>query len=250
MAVTIKDLVDGAELSRPTIQRLSKSGILGTPVRKGKAYIYPDFALDVCKKIKEMRRQGVSLKEAIGKLYNERIKSVLEKLRLNIGESLGKGKVKLKNGREVDISGVYLGMILHDISPFIKDQEKFREISRRMREENLIDFAFHMLQDGYNPTLMFNETEMRIIPDFLTSHYLNRDADKRNAWIVVPLLPAIKGIIKALSSGEIEPEPTAGPARKIVVKQGRDLVEYDIYLTRLGFELIESSARVIGTTPK
>lgn len=246
MAVTIKDLVERAELSRATIQRLSKSGILGTPVRKGKAYIYPDFALVICKEIKEMRGGGISLREAIGELYNERQNFLLKKLRLEIGESVGKGKMRLKNGREVDILGIYLGMILFDIDQFIEDGKKLKEISNRMRQENLIEFAIHLLQGGYNPTLMFNENEMRIIPDFLTSHYLNRDADKRNAWIVVPLLPAIKGIIKALSRGEIEPKPTAGPARKIVVKQGRDLVEYDIYLTQSGFELIESSARVIN----
>jgi len=209
--------------------------------------VYPDFALDVCLKIKELREEGHSLREAIGELYNERIKSALEKVRHRIGESLDKGKVKLSNGREVNVSSVYLGMILHEIGRLIKDREKLREISRRMREENLVDLAFRLLEGGYNPILMLNEEEMRIVADFMVGHYLSRDASKRNAWIVVPLLPATQGIIQGMSSGEIKPEPTARPARKIVAQQGRDLVQYDIYLTGLGFEVIRSSAKVIGT---
>jgi len=252
MAVTIKDF-EHAGFSRPIIQKISKSGLLGTPstqpsTKRGRpALVYPDFALDVCLKIRELREEGRSLREAMGKLHSERVKSALEKLRTNIGESLDTKKAKLGKGKEVRISSVFLGMILHEIGQFIKDREKLREISRRMREENLIDLAFRLLEGGYNPTLMFNESEMRIIADFQVAHYLSRDANKRTIWIVVPLLPATQGIVQGLSAGEIKPEPVARPARKIVAKQGKDLVQYDIYLTGLGFEVIRSSARVIGT---
>jgi hypothetical protein len=257
MAVTIKDL-EKSKLGQSTLRRIRKSGLLGTPASSTqpssgsgrRPLVYPDFALDVCKKIKKMLDRGYTLKEAVGELYNERLKSMLGRLRQNIGKSLDKGTVKFENGREVNISSVYIGMILHEIKQYIKDREKLQEISRRMREENLIDLAFLILQSGYNPILMFNEEQMRIVPDLMVSHFLSREADKRNAWVVVPLLPATKGIIQGLSDGEIKPEPTTRPARKIEVKQGRDLVEYEIFLTGSGFELIEWSAQVIGTKRK
>jgi len=255
MAQTIQDLLEGSKLGKSTLQRVRKSGLLGAPASSTqpttgsgrRPLVYPDSALDVCKKIKEMLDRGCGLKDAIGELYSERVKLALEKLRTNIGEALDTKKGKLGNGKEVRISSVYLGMILHEIGQVIKDRDKLREISRRMREENLINLSFRLLESGYNPTLMFNEEEMRIIADFQVAHYLSRDANKRTIWMVVPLLPATQGIVQGLSDGEIKPEPVARAARKIVVKQGRDLVQYDIYLTGLGFEIIESSAKVIGT---
>jgi hypothetical protein len=258
MAVTINDLLEGSKLGESTLRRVRKSGILGTPAprpyppigRGRRPFVYPDFALDVCKKIKKMLDKGYTLQEAVGEFYNERLRSTLQRLRQNIGESLDKGTIKFEDGREVKISSVYIGMILHEIKNYIKDREKLQQISHRMRKENLIDLAFIILQGGYNPVLMFNDEDMRVVPDLMVSHFLSREADERGAWIIVPLLPATKGIIQGLTGGEIKPEPKARPARKIEVKKGRDLVEYEIFITGSGFELIEWSAQVIGTKRK
>jgi hypothetical protein len=256
--ISSKDLLEKTGIkSIRTLTRWHKRGIIPKPLihthpsGRGKMAYWPDWVLDKCKKIVELRKKGHTLNSSVIKIQLEQVEKTIEEVSVtpSVSDILENKKVNLKNGREIALLDLFLFIILGEIKRLTTDHSLLSKLMNRMKEQKVVDKALDFLRAGYNAVLFFDGIDFLIIPDFLVSHYLQYGETEARSCLVVPLLPPLRKAFQNLGK-ELPGEPNAHPAPKIWARQGDALVEYLFSrLGPLGFELIRETAITIGEAP-
>jgi len=253
--VTSKDIVDKTRLSTKTLTRWWQRGIIPKPaVRthpngRGKIAYWPDWVLDRCVRIVELRKQGHDLKTAVMMLGAERVEKLVEKVRKNesFSQILAGKEVRLADGKTVSLIEVFQALIMQAVEQSVVDRDLHSLIATQLREDRLAALAIDMIQNGYNMLLTFDGTKTRVEPDFLLGHLYEQTGPTARSFVAVPLLGPFRRLLEALGGLHLIRDPAVTPAPKVWVKEGDVMVEYVIYLGgRLGFELVRETATTIA----
>lgn len=232
--ITTKEVAKRTGLSVKTLTRWSQRGIIPKaatsthPKGRGKIGYWPDYVLDRCRRLVQLRKQGHDIDTAAMMLEAERLDERLQALeKPTLADVLAQKKVRLEDGRELDLLEVLLTMIAADIRNSVLDRDHHRTILAELREGDKLRLAVNLIQRGYNPCLTFDGKETRIEPDFLLSHGLS--GPQAMSFFQLPLLPPLRKLFTALGAEQVVREPSVTPAPKVWVAEGDVMTEYAIY---------------------
>lgn len=244
--------------SAKTLSRWAKRGIIPVPHTqthpsgRGKIGYWPDWVLDRCLRIVELRKRGHSLDSALFELELQRIQENTDKVEKqpSLAKALEKIPMKLPDGSETNLLRVFLVKIASEVRTLIPDPDLAVRLLHKMKEEDLLDLSVMLLHGGYNPVLLYDGgDDLAVVPDFVVSHRLSDLTRPNKPYLVLRLLPPLR---RAFASVGIETsqDPVAYPAPKVNVKDGGTILEYGIFPGgSAGFELLRETARVVGRTP-
>jgi DNA-binding transcriptional MerR regulator len=255
--LTSKTVARKTGLSLKTLSRWANQGIIPKPAvhthpsGRGKIGYWPDFVLERCRRIVQLRKQGHTLGNALALLGLEHVEKCLARVKQpTFADLLAEKKVPGPNGTEVDLLEVFLAVVAEDVRGSVLDRDCLPAILSQLQASRRLHLrtALRLMEAGYSPFLRYDGTTVRIEPDFLLGH---PTAPEGHAFFAVPLRPAFR---KFLSMIGVEDLLTPAPVRaapKVWVREGDTIVEYDIFLGGgLGFEIIRELARTVGITPK
>jgi len=241
-----------------TLTRWQRAGLIpapqiGThPSGRGKTGFYPDWALDRCRCVVALQKQGHTLRSAVTALETERLRSLIEEVaaKPSLAEILKSKTVQRGDGLKVDLLTVAHAAILNDLGPLLDPGDLRQALLRGMATQGAAGRALELLQAGYNPVLVSDGTEVEVVADFLVGHRLGGQGTAAAPWLVFPLLPALRRIFPKLLA-DVAAGKLAAPAPAVRVRQGDAVLEYPILLvdTELGFELIRQGARTVSAGP-
>ena len=250
--ITTIEVAKRTGLSLRTLTRWSKRGIIpraatgSHPNGRGKIGYWPDYVLDRCLRLAQLRKEGHNIETAAIMLQAENLDERLQTLnKPTLADLLAQKKVHLEDGRELDLLAVLLAMITAEIRNSVLDRDHHRTILAHLQEGDKLRLAVNLIQRGYNPVLTFDGQDTRIEPDFLLCHGLSDQNAK--SLFQLPLLPSVRKLFSALGAEHTLREPSVTPAPKVWVAEGDVMTEYAFYLGGvLGFELLRETAQTIG----
>jgi hypothetical protein len=242
--------------SAKTLTRWHQHGIIPQPVvrthpsGRGKMAYWPDWVLDRCVRIVELQRQGHSLKSAVQTLEMERFSATIDYAQKSppITDILDSTQFTVSEGRKISMHDVFMLSLLQDVKRLITDTEFLRVLASKIRESKSISFALEMIQAGYNPIMLFDRTELHIVPDFVVGYWLSGETHTNRTYLMISVLPAVRRAFASLGK-ELKAEPKAWPAPKLWAQDGDATMEYMFYPAGpLGFEVIRETAKVINVS--
>ncbi len=256
--ITSNDILEKTGVkSTKTLGRWTKLGIIPEPLvrthpsGRGRVAYWPDWVLDRCIRIVELRRQGHSLESARKVLDLHRLRQNLEVVESEprVSDLLASKEVKLTPERDGTLLDAFLLAMLASVKQLVVDPTGRRRLIDKLREQDSVDLTLNLLRAGYNPVLMYNGKTLEIVPDFLVGQRLSEDHPPHEAFVVAPLLPTLSKTFPWLKSF-VKTMPNAWPAPKVWVRDGDAVVEYVYYPTGIiGFELIRETAKVVSVVP-
>jgi hypothetical protein len=244
--------------SQKTLTRWAHAGIIpepliGThPAGRGKIAYWPDWVLERCKQIVELQRQGHTLSSALATLEHERMLRNIEKVKTapDVGKVLAEKKVALAGGREVDLGSLLAAFVAKEAEGVVADAALRSKLAAELRKAGVAAEGLRFAAAGYCPVCFFDGRQVEVVPDFLVGHKLSEERPPASAWVVIPLLPALRKAFSALGR-DLPARPSVRPAPKVWAHEGGAIIEYGIFLGGgLGFELIRETAKTIGTVPE
>ncbi|MDP9359132.1 MAG: helix-turn-helix domain-containing protein [Chloroflexota bacterium] len=256
--ITSHDILTALGLkSAKTLWRWQKSGLIPEPLvrphpsGRGRIAYWPDWVLDRCIRIAELRRQGHSLESARKVLELHRLGQNFKaaESELRVSDLLASQEIKLTPERDGTLLDAFLLTMLASVEHLVVDSDGRRRLIDRLRDQDGVDLTLNLLRAGYNPVLMYSGKTLEIVPDFLVSHRLSEVRSPHEAFVVAPLLPTLSKSFPWLKSF-VGTTPNAWPAPKVWVQDGDTVVEYVYYPNGIiGFELIRETAKVVSVVP-
>ena len=245
--VSSQEILEKTGLKSPrTLTRWHQRGVIPKPVirthpsGRGKMAFWPDWVLERCIRINELRKRGHTVDEAVMLIDIEQEEQERQNLgeKPNISEVLESKVLKIRKEKAISLLDIFIAIIVGDLKHLISDRSVRNTIAVKFKEEKYLDLAIDYLDAGYNPVLLFDGNKLEIVPDFLVSHYLSYKPTEGKSYVVLPLLSSLRKAYSKIGK-ELKVGSLAYPVPRIRIKQGEDLVEYDIAITGvLGFELI------------
>ena len=251
--ITTTEIVEATGLSAKTLTRWHKRGIIPEPLvrnhpsGRGKIGYWPDWVLDRVQRIQTLRAEGHSLQSALLVAEGQRWDGIIERINEapDYVEVLKGKKVKVGPDQEADLLRVLVALTLRAARSLTAEEGGLRVLADAFGEDE-VRMTFQLIQNGFNPVLVFDGESARVVPDFLVAHELSACVREVTARIMVPMFPVVRKLLGENAEGL--PDPKTLPAQKVLGRIGDTFVEYDIYLGGpLGFELIHSSGRTVGT---
>ena len=254
--ISSKEILEKTGLkSSKTLTRWHKKGIIPEPListhpsGRGKMAYWPDWVLDKCLKIVELRKQGHSIKSALIFIEYENINKVWKRVSQapSFTELLTNKQLDVENGGKINLLDVFYAHIINEIGHITTDHDFHDALITKMREEQIIDFTLHYINDGYNPILFFDGIEVKLMTDFLVAHLLSNNLTGIKPFVIIPLLSIVQKFFEMLGKEEnIEDKIISGPAPLIWRVEGDAMVEYPITLSGpAGFELVRKNSKII-----
>ena len=254
--VTAEQILEATGLrSAKTLTRWAERGIIPRPdVRthpsgRGKLGYWPDWVLDRCVQVTQLRAEGHSLVSAAQQLELERVSRIVEEVRSSrpLGEELEKIRVCV-DGDEYPLSDLIRAAIIGEVATIIGEGDKLRaKALEGVGERTVLNRSMGLLEAGYNPVLLLTSASVEVVADFLVSLRLS-DPATHAPTIMVPLIRPIRDAFSAVGVDPSQmPDPVVTAARKVLCREGDALVEYQYFPGgRIGFELIRESAATVG----
>jgi hypothetical protein len=203
--------------------------------------------LDRCIRIVELRAEGQTLASAVATIERERVEALVLDVQnsSSVSETLAEKRVKLQDGREVDLLSVFHAVVLSEVRALEMERSSRDALAKQLRDSKVIDEALGYLGAGYNPVLLFDGERVRVVTDFVLAHELS-DFMRAASGIVIPILRPLQRALSMIGR-ELPGEPSARPAPHVWAREGDVVVDCGIYLGGpLGFELIRESAKTVG----
>ena len=253
LMITTSDLTESTGLSAKTLTRWHKRGIIPEPLvrthpsGRGKMGYWPDWVLQRVQLIQELRQEGHSLRSAIVAAEERRWDTIMDGVHKtpDYVEVLKGRRVRISEEKEADLLRIFVALVVQAARKVTGDPGAIRTLAEAFGEVGVRD-TFLLLQNGFNPVMVFDGEGARVKADFLVSHDLSASLREVTALVVVPLVPVLRKLFG--DKADQLKDPNTFPAAKVLGRQGDTFVEYDIFLGGLlGFELVHSSARTVGT---
>jgi hypothetical protein len=267
--ITGKQIREKTGLSRKALKLLAEIGVISRgevkphpSVPRGRTALHPDEDLKICMEIVRLRRQkGLSLREAATqyKLYGlkRKIKRGTQKV---CASQLFASNFRMRcleeeaadfvNGEELTLDNMLQNAISNDLGRITRDSEVQEAILSGVEQCKVLDRAIDMLVAGYNPILVWDGLDLKVVPDFRLGHILTSEINEGRPYIVIPLFRYVESVIGPFIDDE-KILPTIHAAPKVLAKEGNKLIEYEVLPQGyLGVELLEKTAKVIGKIKK
>lgn len=239
--------------SAQTLTRWANDGIIpkariGThPSGRGKIAFWPEWVLDFCREIVELRKSGYSVKEAAQMIRLEQAAQELEEKEKNhfFTDELEKRSVMLEGGKKISLLDVFTAVLFESSRGFITDPADRNKLIRMFKEQKCLDVALVAIESLYNPILYYDGNNVHIMPDFRLSHVFNQNTKEIKSGFVMGLLGPLKKAFGVLRK-EFNVPDLAYPKPGFYVWEGKKLMEYGIHLVgESGFEVMYETARVV-----
>ena len=210
---------------------------------------WPEWVLERCVRIVELQRAGHTLKSAVTAIEMEHVDRAIDyaEKRTSFEAELEKKHLKVSNGSEVSLLHVFQLMLLREADKFVLDRELRQKLYERIKKEKVIDSATLLIDNGYNPILVFDGEDVSVTADFMVSQQLSYNAETARARFVIPLLPPLRRAFRELAI-DFNARPSWYPAPIVRVRQGDTLMQYEIYPAAADqFEVIHSTGQVLDS---
>ncbi len=216
--VTSQQIMSATGISNiVTLTRWHRMGLIPPPdVRthpggQGKMAYWPEWVLERCVRIKQLRKTGARLskiKEILGGDWeNEGRKYQRRRYRFAEANQQMERQAALVNLRET-VEQTLRGWISFQ-------QSRLRKTSVPFIASQIVDQAILLMEQGCNPVLVFDRGEVRVAPDFLVSQQLAGSRSLDRPLFVVPLFDVLQRYFRDLST--IPPKPIVRPSEKVLV---------------------------------
>jgi len=275
--VTSREILEQTGLkSAKTLTRWYQQGIIPPPAirthpsGRGKIAYWPEWVVDRCLRIIQLRKDGHSLRAASTLIEKERIAEiarrgtekemadhlvkVTEALDAEaatpeqvsaVGEAVRRFLPRIQEFTTPESSPVntFLALVLSEIEQLTSDRELQDAVITELHGENALDGALQYLLSGYGSVLVFNRSRFAIMADVIVGHYLSQDERASEGYYVLPLHP----IVRRLFSKRHLPDPVNYPAPRFWRKEGDALVEYEVPVgEKVDLDLVRKKARRVG----
>jgi hypothetical protein len=252
--VTTTELVEQTGLNVKTLTRWSAKGILpapriGThPSGRGKVGFWPDWIVDFCMRVQELRGEGVGLEDAAAKAMHERYMRVDAEFSQQVYEDMyGRRAIRTPDGREYDLTAMLRGLIAREVRSAPITAKAQRGILAHIEDAEFLSGAIHQIQTGYHVFLTFDGDKVHTAPDFLLHAASGNAMKSPKAFFAMPLTPLYHEILRSIGLGNLVTAPTAAPANSIWMEEKDKVVEYKYFPGgTFGFRLLASQPMVIG----
>jgi DNA-binding transcriptional MerR regulator len=242
--------------SAKTLTRWYKLGLIPKPELRthpsgrGKLSYWPDWVLDRCLKMREAQKHGRSLKGAVSLMALEYVERTMEETldARNRAESLSKRRVKVAaaDGKEFSGLDIFIALILADLHPRMLDKDRKDVLIAKLRDSQALDQTLRAVEQGFNPVLVFDGSQVHITTDFMLGIRLGLQGDQGRPAIIVPLLHPLRRALVKIGDGR-RTEPRMYPAMKVWERSGEKLVEMSLYALGVdGFQVVRESAEPVA----
>jgi DNA-binding transcriptional MerR regulator len=205
--ITTKDILKQTGLKNArTLARWYQKGLIPKPMvgphpsGRGRISYWPDWVLNRCLKIVELRKKGYSLDalriNVVADSYDIEKYRPIEKP--TVGDIAKNKPLKLADGTEIRPVTIFQLMISEKIKSLVTDRDLVRTITEKLKEKDILKKAIELLASRCNPVLIFDGEDIDIQTDFLISHRFIQDEHENTAYLTIPLLPYVRKIFEQL----------------------------------------------------
>jgi len=246
--ISSKEILEKTGLKNiKTLTRWYQKGLIPKPLIRthpsghGKMGYWPDWVLDRCLKIMELKKQGYSPRSAVAILERERLSKIIK----GSMETTPSSSKIFEQSEESKLSRLFSALILEEAKNLISDRDIQKTFVTQLEEQEALDHTLFLYNRGYNPILIFDGNYVEIIPDFLVGQFLSKDGSKGKSSIFVPLLALLRKAY-SMAGKKLPDKSLAVPAPKIWVRNEEKLVEREFYPGGPnGFEMIHNEVKEI-----
>jgi len=218
MEVTSQDVMEAAQIGNPvTLTRWRKMGLIPPPdVRthpsgRGKIAYWPEWVLERCLRIQQLKNTGKSLGEIADLLGSdweaEHREHQRRRYRFADASAQMDRQAALINLQDA-VERVLRGWIS-------SQQSRLRRTSVPIFPSDVVEQAVLMAEQGINPVLVIEADWIGVAPDFLISQKLSQSRSLDRPLFVVPLFDILQGFLGKCES--IPNEPTMRPSSNVSV---------------------------------
>ena len=216
--ITSQDILKATGIGNiVTLTRWHQMGLIPPPdVRthphgRGKMAYWPDWVLERCVRIKQLRKAGKKLSEIRLLLGDDWKRETQEfnRRRYRFAEASERldRQAALVNLRDA------VDRLLRDWTA--SQQQLLRKASVPFIAEGIVEKAISLMEQGANPVLVIDRTEVLVAADFIVGQQLARSRTLDCHLFVIPLFDLLKRYFRDRKS--IPDKPTIRPAEKVVV---------------------------------
>lgn len=202
---TTKDILKQTGLKNArTLARWYQKGLIPKPMvgphpsGRGRISYWPDWVLNRCLKIVELRKRGYSLdalrSNVVVDSYDPKRYRPIEKP--SVGDIAKNKPLKLADGMEIRPVTIFQLMISEKIKSLVTERDLVRTITEKLKEKDILRKAIELLASGCNPVLIFDGEDLDIQTDFFISQRLIQDEHESTAYLTIPLLPYVRKIFE------------------------------------------------------
>jgi len=255
--ISSKEMSRRTGLSLKTITRRHQAGIISEPeIRthpsgRGKLGYFPASEADRLLLIEELRAEGRSLQSAVQKLDDDVDEIVAEIARPEeVSAALTQARLMLPGADDLNKDDLLHRALQAEIRASVEEDDLRERLAEGFTDQ-LMNRAFRMASDGISPVLLSDGSRVEVEADFIIPHRLSENlADV--VYTLIPLYGILRRTFGRFGVGEELPEkPTTRPVPRVSVREGRTVLEYDLYVGgEFGFELLRDSVRTVGSLPE
>lgn len=254
-------------LSRKAMKLLGEIGVISKgevkphpSVPRGRTTLHPDEDLYTCKVIAKLcKKEGLSLREAATQYKVHGLRDKVRKRSRKMASQtylnnslmyLLEEMEEYEDEEKLDLNNLLRNAMSNDLGRITSDLQVQETILSGVEQYKVFDRAFEMLIAGYNPILVWDGLDLKVVPDFRLGHILTSEINEGKPYIIIPLFRYIESVIGPFIDDE-KIHPTIHAAPKVLAKEGNKLIEYEVVPHGyLGVELLERTAKVIGKIKK
>jgi hypothetical protein len=162
-------------------------------------------------------------------------------------------RLQPKEGEQFTLEGSMKKLIHYELRQLTEDKELQKKLIAEFERKKGLEHTLEIVLMGYNPVLLWSkEGVLEIVPDFLLGHHFASEFNKAGAYVLVPLLSHLSTIMRPFTGyDEFAYKPRTYASPKVLIREGRRLVEYEISLHgHFGFELVRKKGKDIGRIRK
>lgn len=232
---------NSATLTRWHQMGLIPSPTVGThPCGRGKMAYWPEWVLQRCVRIKQLKKTGKSLveiKELLSNAWKMEAKEYKRRYRfVEVSEQMDR-QAALMNLREA---------VENLLREWLSNQQrKLRQPRVDLIAGTLVEKAILLVEGGINPVLIFDQDEFHVTADFVVSQQLAKFRSLDRPLFVVPLFDELSRYFRDRKTFPVK--PTVRPSERVAVSspEGEDERKF-VVLDDWSFEIAASKRRRRG----
>lgn len=179
------------------------------PNGRGKIAYWPEWVLHRCVRIKQLRKEGMSLaqiREFLGSDWNAARRNHARRYRFSEASRIIDKDAALANVREV---------VAHFLIAWIKTQQtRILRTTIPTIAAGVIEKAIEMLEQGINPVLVLTTEATYLTADFAVSLYLSKCKSVDDSFMVVPVWREFSAYLDKVAP--LPPQPTIYPVARVL----------------------------------